>query len=1325
MDNKLILFLCFSIILISVSTAELFPQPSQDVMVGFSIDGVGDGVNIFLPDEILNTSTISVNISQFWNTLSFGPLNDVNSSEFFATNNALQLNLTFLENINTGNFLRLDGTNVPTANYFWTTDLNTTGAVNPGILTVNQSLVLTHNQFGARIDNNVGAMNFRNIPSTTDIQFFLGNYSGGNDPSLLLRSGGDFIWNTEARAFPNFILINSGGIAMNVDANTNQINFSNSNFIVEADGKLTIDVDGFDLIRLGELQEAQIGYNGTDMFIDSAFGGSGRLIINRNGAGVDIGRDAVDVEFNVHGVTSFTRVNGDFVTILDENQAVVFIESDILGFPAIQLFDGVYTIILGDGLGSGSAMEISGQDISIDADGQINLDSGEDQRILRLQAFNTQTQDIMAVQDSSGNDFVVVNGSGTLEITNSQISLDATGDIITNATGNFGEIIDNGLNISSGVYTDTNKQLTSTAPTSGVLGHWNRSGTTLFPANVNDGVTVNGSTRFGANDSIIHGMNTAPVAATMLTRDYAFGTTNTASNMIFDSFASSSNTTANTQTIMHGMEFSVSGADSAIFQGKTSVGHSILVDDSSVLTNPNIHFTVATDSRVTFTGTNTANTIARMIGASYVVGGNMGTAGQAEHIGAQFTAQSTADQNTGGTFLSSGATNNIGATFTAQGAHTTNIGSIFTVTGAVNNYGWYVQSTGTKNAIGTATPLAALDISGTADDIQLLASAHSTQTNPIVLVQNSTGANITTIEDNGDVITTGYLTSIGDENFGGLRVGSGGEFELEYDAGNSLLQMDVAFGNQMRFSGDIFRYNAIADSPNAYGEYQHKASTLMRMYLDRDTDELKFVPFTESDGNLIITGIDNRNRNHDQQRTYTNTDSPRLYLFAGANVNTDNTLWMRFEHNDTDGIIETGSGDIFLNASGGDINVIGNLDVTGDVDIAGNTLALGQIFIDGDTNQIQLRVQGSPAQSADLLLVQDSSLNELFSVGTIDVNFNPGLFNIDFTIGAQGVANAFALDGATGNIIAGGPIFTIGSGVAGVDYQLFYDGETNDGFIQFLEDEDSLYTRDNLWIGSNDLLWTLDVIHNMTLVNGTGSSTDDLSQINTARVILNTTATTAIKFASPEAFYGAQFYDSDFDFEGNFMIGIHGDLLIEGSGNMGPTAIAGLWGSVTYNGTGTSIDTLMGIRGENTVWTGSGIRIADFYAATPELNGGTTNFSYGMFLEDIGNTGATQALEVWQIYSRNGDWRIGDDNSELFFGTDQDASINYDGFNFLISPKRFGGAIVIVEGAMQVNEKLTVLGNITTFDGGVLNSNSTCTFLHSPDGSTILEVCNA
>jgi len=60
-------------------------------------------------------------------------------------------------------------------------------------------------------------------------------------------------------------------------------------------------------------------------------------------------------------------------------------------------------------------------------------------------------------------------------------------------TGTFGQIIDNGLTASLGVYTDGSKQLTSTAPTTGILGYWSRAGTTITTSNAGDDLTLTGN----------------------------------------------------------------------------------------------------------------------------------------------------------------------------------------------------------------------------------------------------------------------------------------------------------------------------------------------------------------------------------------------------------------------------------------------------------------------------------------------------------------------------------------------------------------------------------------------------------------------------------------------------------------------------------------------------------------------------------------------------------------------------------------------------------------------------------------------------------------
>jgi hypothetical protein len=57
------------------------------------------------------------------------------------------------------------------------------------------------------------------------------------------------------------------------------------------------------------------------------------------------------------------------------------------------------------------------------------------------------------------------------------------------------------LTASSAVYTDASKILTSTAPTAGTIGYWQRNGTTLAPATITDGVGI-GTTTINASNKL-------------------------------------------------------------------------------------------------------------------------------------------------------------------------------------------------------------------------------------------------------------------------------------------------------------------------------------------------------------------------------------------------------------------------------------------------------------------------------------------------------------------------------------------------------------------------------------------------------------------------------------------------------------------------------------------------------------------------------------------------------------------------------------------------------------------------------------------------------
>jgi hypothetical protein len=163
--------------------------------------------------------------------------------------------------------------------------------------------------------------------------------------------------------------------------------------------------------------------------------------------------------------------------------------------------------------------------------------------------------------------------------------------------------------------------------------------------------------------------------------------------------------------------------------------------------------------------------------------------------------------------------------------------------------------------------------------------------------------------------------------------------------------------------------------------------------------------------------------------------------------------------------------------------------------------------------------------------------------------------------------------------------------------------------------------------------WTLESYKTTDIVSGSGPATPDLSHYNTQRSQLIITPGAAKTYADLEALYGVLNYQSNYALTNSYIVGVHGDVALSGSGNIGPQMIAGLWGTATYAGTGTSIDMLMGVRGELTVDSGTGVKLASLYAAMPELNGGTTSNAYGLYIEDIYGTGSIHPTTTYAIYS--------------------------------------------------------------------------------------------
>ncbi|MFZ1619569.1 MAG: MerR family DNA-binding transcriptional regulator, partial [Microgenomates group bacterium] len=101
----------------------------------------------------------------------------------------------------------------------------------------------------------------------------------------------------------------------------------------------------------------------------------------------------------------------------------------------------------------------------------------------------------------------------------------------------------------------------------------------------------------------------------------------------------------------------------------------------------------------------------------------------------------------------------------------TNSGSS-SASGFIDNGTVVSLTTSTDNVtLGSTTDLAKLGIDGEADEIQLLVQGNSTQTTSLIVAENSSGTDVYTVSNTGDVVQTGSLTfsSVGTD----ITTGSG------------------------------------------------------------------------------------------------------------------------------------------------------------------------------------------------------------------------------------------------------------------------------------------------------------------------------------------------------------------------------------------------------------------------------------------------------------------------------------------------------------------------------------------------------------------------
>lgn len=394
------------------------------------------------------------------------------------------------------------------------------------------------------------------------------------------------------------------------------------------------------------------------------------------------------------------------------------------------------------------------------------------------------------------------------------IDISAAG-AITGATGltSSGTINFSGLTASSAVYTDGSKNLTSTAPTSGAIGYWSRSGTSLSPATANDVVSLASNVTASpllnlSTSGIFTGTGTnslLPLYANSATTGDIFSLSATAltSGTAMTLTGPTGGTAGVTNDFMK-ITSDVQGNGKALLAlrptfDNTAGGFSnygLFVDASDATSIGNALFAITADLTLTGNGpkggtavrgavTSTSTTGDLLNGGYFFADHNTAvTTGNTELYGVNAAALNDGITDTnaattyGGYFLSMGNTGGTGST--AYGLYAS-------ASGADNNYGLIIPSGGGSVGIGTAVPTALLHVIGTAP--VSVATTPGTTAGVALTIAGAAGGATTNANGTGGAGSAISLTTgIGGAASGATSIvgGTGGAFAITAGAGGNV-----------------------------------------------------------------------------------------------------------------------------------------------------------------------------------------------------------------------------------------------------------------------------------------------------------------------------------------------------------------------------------------------------------------------------------------------------------------------------------------------------------------------------------------------------------
>lgn len=132
------------------------------------------------------------------------------------------------------------------------------------------------------------------------------------------------------------------------------------------------------------------------------------------------------------------------------------------------------------------------------------------------------------------------------------------------------------------------------------------------------------------------------------------------------------------------------------------------------------------------------------------------------------------------------------------------------------------------------------------------------------------------------------------------------------------------------FDGALESWAAAAGSNDSFVGAASDGTGIFTLTTNDSTDQTLFAVRTEGGMQLILTALANRTKDHD----HTAQTNPTLFIHSATDPDTANTQWVSITHNQTDGVIDCGTGTLNLGATG-NVNFAGAT-ATGSADAAMN-----------------------------------------------------------------------------------------------------------------------------------------------------------------------------------------------------------------------------------------------------------------------------------------------------------------------------------------------------------------------------------------------------